>query len=125
MKKPLILIMAIAMTGLFLAAAQAQVNVTGDWTFTMTTPRGERTSDVKFTQDGEKLTVVMTSQRGESKGEGTVKGQDIEWTVTRQTQRGEFSMTYKGKIENENTMSGEVEMGQMGAMAWKATRKAK
>ena len=78
MKKSLILIMALAMTGLFLAAAQAQVNASGDWTFTMSTPRGDRTSDATFVQDGEKLTVTMKGQRGESTGQGTVKGQDIE-----------------------------------------------
>ncbi len=125
MKKSLILIMALAMTGLFLAAAQAQVNVSGDWTFTMSTPRGDRTSDATFAQDGEKLTVTMKGQRGESTGQGTVKGQDIEWTITRETPRGQSTVTYKGKIADENTMSGEAQMGEMGAMQWKAARKPK
>ena len=125
MKKSLILIMALVMTGLAAAAAQAQVNVGGDWTFTMTTPRGERTSDVTFVQDGEKLTVTMKSERGDSSGAGTVKGPDIEWTVTRQTPRGEMTVTYKGKIADDNTMSGEAQMGDFGAMQWKATRKPK
>jgi hypothetical protein len=125
MKRSMILIMAVAMTGLFAAAAQAKVDVSGDWTFTMTTPRGERTSDVTFVQDGETLTVTMKSERGDSTGAGTVKGQDIEWTVTRQTPRGEMTVTYKGKIADENTMSGEAQMGDFGAMAWKAVRKPK
>ena len=125
MKKSLILIMAVAMTGLAATAAQAQVNVGGDWTLTMTTPRGERTNDVTFVQDGETLTVTMKSERGESTGAGTLKGQDIEWTVTRQTPRGEFTVTYKGKIADENTMGGEAQMGDFGAMQWKATRKPK
>jgi hypothetical protein len=125
MKRSMILIMAVAMTGLLVAAAQAQVNVSGDWTFTMTTPRGERTNDVTFVQDGEKLTVTMKSERGDSTGEGTLKGQDIEWTVTRQTPRGEMTVTYKGKIADENTMEGEAQMGDFGTMQWKATRKPK
>ncbi len=124
MKKYAILCLALAMTGLFAAKAQAAVNVSGDWTFTMTTPRGERTMDVTFAQDGEKLTVTMKGQRGETKGEGTVKGDEIQWTITRQTERGEFTMNYKGKIADENTMSGEAE-SQMGTMAWKAARKPK
>jgi hypothetical protein len=125
MKKSLIMIMALAMTGLVLAAAQAQVKVSGEWAFTMTTPRGDRTMDVTFVQEGEKLTVTMKSERGESTGQGTIKGQDIEWTVTRQTPRGEFTINYKGKVTDENTMSGEAVMGDMGSMAWKATRKPK
>jgi hypothetical protein len=125
MKTSLILLMAAAMTGFFLAAAPAQVNVSGEWTFTMTTPRGDRTSDVTFVQDGEKLTVTMKSERGEATGEGTVKGEAIEWTVTRQTPRGEMTVNYKGKIADDSTMEGEAQMGDFGTMAWKAVRKSK
>jgi hypothetical protein len=125
MKKPLILIMVMVMTGLVLSAARAQVNVRGDWTFTMTTPRGDRTSDLTFDQSGERLTVSMKGDFGEGYGEGTLKGQDIEWTITRQTQRGAFAVTYKGKVADGNTMSGEVQMGDMDAGQWQATRKPK
>lgn len=125
MKKCTILVLAIAMTGLLVAAAQKQVNVSGEWTLTMTTPRGERQNDVTFVQESEKLTVTMKSDRGESKGAGTVKGQDIEWTVTRQTPRGEMTTTYKGKIQDDSNMSGEAQMGDFGAMQWKAIKKAK
>lgn len=125
MKKATILIMSLAMSGLSLAAAQAQANVSGDWTFTMSTPRGDRTNDVTFSQDGEKLTVTMKSERGESSGEGTVKGQEIEWTVTRQTPRGEMTVHYTGKVVDANTLEGEARMGDFGAMAWKAVKKPK
>ena len=99
-----------------------EVNVTGDWEMTITTPRGERTQDVHFEQEGEKLTVTMQGRRGEVKGEGTVKGNEIEWTITRPTPRGEFTMTYTGKIEGD-TMSGEVQMGDFGSGEWKAKKK--
>jgi hypothetical protein len=125
MKRSLILIMAAAMTGFFVTAASAQVDVTGDWTFTMTTPRGERTSDVTFAQDGEKLTMTMKSERGDATGEGTVKGEAIEWTVIRQTPRGEMTVNYKGKIVDDKTMEGEAQMGDFGTMQWKATRQPK
>ena len=126
MKKATILIMTLAMTGLFAAAAQAQVSVSGDWTFTMSTPRGDRTSDVTFVQEGEKITVTMKSERGEATGEGTVKEKEIEWTVTRQTPRGEMTVNYKGKVADDgSTMDGEAQMGDFGAMAWKAVRKPK
>lgn len=97
------------------------VDVTGDWEMTLTTPRAERTQDIHFEQDGEKLTVTMQSPRGEVKAEGTVKGNEIEWTVTRSTPRGEFTMTYKGKIEGD-TMSGEAQMGDR-TFEWTAKRK--
>jgi len=100
-----------------------EVNVTGDWEMTFTTPRGdERTRDIHFEQEGEKLTVTMQGRGGEVKGEGTVKGNEIEWTITRSTPRREFTMTYTGKIEGD-TMSGEVQMGDFGSGEWKAKKK--
>jgi len=99
-----------------------EVNVTGDWEMTVTTPRGERTQDINFKQEGEKLTVTMQGRGGEVTGEGTVKGTEIKWTITRSTPRGEFTMTYTGKIEGD-TMSGEVQMGDFGSGEWKAKKK--
>ncbi len=97
-------------------------NVTGDWEMSITTPRGERTRNIHFEQEGEKLTVTMQGRRGEVTAEGTVKGNEIEWTITHSTPRGEFTMTYTGKIEGD-TMSGEVQMGDFGSGEWKAKKK--
>ncbi len=110
----------LVLLAIFLSAQE--VNVTGDWEMTITTPRGERTQDVNFKQEGEKLTVIMHGRRGEVTAEGTVKGNEIEWTITRSTPRGEFTMTYTGKIE-EDMMSGEVQMGDFGSSEWKAKKK--
>jgi len=100
-----------------------EVDVTGDWELTVKTPRGEMTSDVKFVQEGENLTVTMTGPRGdEITGQGTVKGNEIEWSITRSTPRGEMTSTYKGKVEGD-TMTGEVQMGQFGSSEWRAVRK--
>ncbi|MGB4704718.1 MAG: hypothetical protein WBI18_06560 [Candidatus Saccharicenans sp.] len=122
MKKLFAFLLILATSGLL--AVMAQVNVTGEWSFTITTPRGERTSDIKFVQEGEKLTVTMQGMRGgEITAEGTVKGNQIEWSVTRETPQGTFTMTYRGKIEDANTITGEVEMGNFGTATWKAVRK--
>ncbi len=121
MKKITVLLLVLAISGLF--ALASQVNVTGEWSFTITTPRGERTSTIKFVQEGEKLKVTMEGMRGgEITGEGTVKGNDIEWSIVRDTPQGQFTMTYKGKIQDKNTITGEVEMGNFGSATWKATR---
>jgi len=120
-------------------AAFAAVNVTGAWEYTMTTPRGEMKSDISFVQDGEKLTVTMTragrdGNVTETKGEGTVKGNEIMWKVTRAGRDGqEMTTTYKGTIVDDNNMKGTMEGGMMGGMGgenqappeWKAVRKAK
>jgi hypothetical protein len=98
------------------------VNVTGDWEITTQSPRGERTSDIHFEQEGEKLTVTMQLMREEVTAEGTVKGNKIEWSVTRETPRGEFTISYSGTVEGD-TMSGEAQMGDFGTMEWTAKKK--
>lgn len=106
---------------IFLSAQE--VNVTGDWELTTETPRGKMTREVHFEQEGENLIVTMEGREGEEvTGEGTVKGNEIEWTVTRSTPRGEFTMTYTGTVEGD-TMSGEVQMGDRGSIEWTATKK--
>lgn len=120
-KKYAILTFCILVLLAFSLSAQ-EVNVTGDWEMTITTPRGERTRDVHFEQEDEKLTVTMQGRRAEVTAEGTIKGNEIEWTITRSTPRGEFTMNYTGKIEGD-TMSGEVQMGDFGSAEWKAKKK--
>lgn len=124
MRKTYATVLALVVFGLMALSLQAQqTNVTGTWELTTNTPRGEMTSDITFTQEGEKLTVAMKSPRGdEITGTGTVKGDDIEWTITRNTPRGEFTTTYKGKVSG-NTMTGSVEMGNFGSAEWTAKKK--
>jgi hypothetical protein len=55
-------------------------------------------------------------------GEGTVKGQELEWTVTISTPQGDFTLTYKGKVDGE-TMTGEVQAGDFGAFPFTAKKK--
>jgi hypothetical protein len=101
-----------------------QTNVAGEWEMTSEGRQGPRTTNIQIEQDGEKITVTMPGMRGggEVKAEGTIKGNEIEWTVTRSTQRGEFTITYKGKVEGD-TMKGEVQMGDFGSREWTAKKK--
>jgi len=74
------------------------VNVSGVWKITSQTPRGERVSEITFVQEGQKLTVTSKDREGNDiKSEGTIKGQDITWTVKRETPAGEFVITYSGR----------------------------
>jgi len=108
---------------LAISLSAQEVNVTGDWELTITTPRGERTQNIHFEQEGEKLTVTMMGPRGgEITGEGTVRGNKIEWTITRSGRRGEMTIAYTGEIKGD-TMSGEVQMGNRGPFKWTAKRK--
>ena len=117
-------IFALAILLTFLSAQEQEINVTGDWEMQWATPQGwSPASVVKFVQEGEKLKVTMPGFRGEEiPGEGTVKGNKIEWTISFKGPRGEHKVTYKGTVEG-NTMKGKVPWGPRAKIEWKANRK--
>jgi hypothetical protein len=109
---------------LALSLSALYADVTGDWEMTTQGRRGSRTQDMHFEQKGEKVTVTWSNPRSgdEMKAEGTIKGNEIEWTVTRETPRGEFTITYKGTVKGD-TMTGTRQMGEMGSSEWTAKKK--
>ena len=109
-----------ALVALVAVPLAAATDVSGSWTMTATTPRGERTSTLVFVQEGEKLTVTSKSERGESTGAGTITGDAIEWSITRETPMGAMTVTYKGTVAGD-TMAGEAMMRDQ-PMPWKAVR---
>jgi hypothetical protein len=129
MKKASLLLLAVLVAGA-LAVAQQAIDLTGDWTYTMSMgQRGPMEQQMKIVQEGEKLKVTMISQRGEFTGEGTVKEKAVEWKIVRQGRDGqEMTIVYKGEIVDENNLKGTMEGGFGGggqAPEWKAVRKPK
>jgi len=102
-------------------AADEQAKVAGKWEMTSQSPRGTMTSTLTFQQDGEKLKGTMTGPRGgETAFEGTVKGNEISFTVKRQTPNGEFTVEYKGTVSGD-TIKGTTETPR-GQREWTAKR---
>ena len=121
MKPAFVLALSVILLGLAAAVTFAQeVDVTGSWTMTTTSPRGERTATLVFVQEGEQLTVTSRTERGEATGTGTISGSSIQWTIIRETPRGERTVTYRGTVDGD-TMSGELERGG-NPVPWKAAR---
>lgn len=109
-------------TSLTSPVAAAGGDVTGKWDLTTSSPRGERTRAAEFKQEGENLTVTMEGRNGEPlEAKGTVKGSAIEWSVTRETSRGEFTLVYKGTVDGD-AMKGTVQFGDFGSGEWTAKR---
>lgn len=120
MKKTLIF--SALILGLLAFAAYALVDVSGTWEMTTVSQRGENTVDITIVQDGDKITVTMPGRQGdEMTGEGIVDGNKIQWSVTRETQRGEFTLTYEGTVDGD-TMSGTFSMMDR-EMEWTAKKK--
>jgi hypothetical protein len=57
-------------------------------------------------------------------GTGTIKGNELEWTITRTGPQGEMKVTYKAKVEGDK-MTGTSQFGDRPAMEWTAVKKAK
>jgi hypothetical protein len=98
--------------------------VGGVWEMTMQTPQGDMTADATFVQENDKFKFTMPGPQGmEMAGEGTVKGNELEWAVVISGGMGEFTLTYKAKVEGE-TMTGEVQAGDFGAFPFTAKKKS-
>jgi hypothetical protein len=105
------------------AAPAKPIDVAGVWEMTTQSPQGDMTADATFVQDNDKIKFTMSGPGGfDMAGEGTVKGQDLEWTVTISTPQGEFALTYKGKVDGE-TMTGDVQAGDFGTFPFTAKKK--
>jgi len=106
---------------IFATIAQAQnPNAVGSWDITIESPQGPRQSMLIIKQDGDKLTGMMKSPRGERPLDSvTVKGSDITMTMTVNAQGQELVVTYKGKIEKDK-MSGDADFGGFATGAWSA-----
>jgi hypothetical protein len=79
-----------------LAASAFAADVTGKWTGKVETPNGSRDVTYTLKQDGETLTGSVPGRQGAEVpiSEGTVKGDDISFVVT----RGERKINYTGKV---------------------------
>jgi len=105
------------------ATAQSDVNVTGEWAFTVETPQGSGSPTFTFKQEGEKLTGNYKGQFGEAPLTGTVKGGEIKFTIKISAQGQELTITYTGKVETKDSMKGTAVLGEIGEATWTAKRK--
>ena len=88
-------------------AAQAKVDVTGKWAFSVETSAGAGQPTFTFKQDGEKLTGHYTGTFGEADLTGTVKGADISFSFTVDAQGTALKETYTGTVDKD-TMKGKL-----------------
>lgn len=91
-----------AMSALLAASAWA-ADATGKWVGKVETPNGSRDVTFNLKQDGDKLTGSTTGRQGEVPiSDGTVKGEDVAFTVVRNFNGNEFKINYKGKVDAKN-----------------------
>jgi hypothetical protein len=96
MRKVLVTAAAVLVTTMAALAS----DVSGKWTAQVPGRDGQmREQTFTFKAEGEKLTGTVSGMQGDTEiKDGTVKGDDIAFSVVRSTPNGEFKMTYTGKV---------------------------
>jgi len=98
------------------------VDITGAWQLTVESPQGTMVITANFKQDGETLTGTHVSEMGESPLKGTVKGVDVEYTLTIDMGGQQMSIVHKARVDGD-TMKGSADIEGMGTIAFTAKRK--
>jgi uncharacterized protein with FMN-binding domain len=113
----------LAAAGLVMAVilAAEPANVAGQWQFTVQLEIGTGTPVVTFKQDGEKLTGTYEGRYGRSNLEGTIKENQIEFTVSVVAEGTTVSGVFTGTYDADK-MKGDVEWEGAGAGTWIASR---
>ncbi len=97
---------------LVLAAAPVWAgDISGDWNFKVSSPEGEHAAKLSVTQDGNKIKGAFSSDRGQHKVEGTVNGNEIQFTVRFMGGDEAMMIPFNGKLQGDK-MSGEYKAGE-------------
>jgi hypothetical protein len=92
-------------------AGQAKIDLTGTWTFEVTTDAGTGTPTVTLKQEGEKLTGHYSSATlGEADLTGTVKGSEVNFTFTADLGGQQAPVSYKATAESSTAMKGTIDI---------------
>jgi len=83
-------------------AADEPAKVTGSWEMSIESPRGTMTQTLTLQQDGSTLKGTLKGQRGEAPVTGSVTGNKISFTVTRDTPNGSFTIEYSGTVDGDS-----------------------
>jgi hypothetical protein len=123
MKTLIAILVAVAVALVPVAAQDAKkIDITGTWEMTVESPQGQMVITANYKQEGETLTGTHVSEMGEAPLKGTVKGADIEYTITIDMGGQQMSILHKAKVDGD-TITGSAIIGEMGTIAFTAKRK--
>jgi hypothetical protein len=109
----LVILGAMALASAISVASAQSKTVTGTWKLTIESQNGTSNPTVTFKQEGEELTGTYNGRLGEAPLKGTIKGNDIKWTIKVNAQGNELQIDYTGTLDGD-TMKGKAKFGDFG-----------
>ena len=104
-------------------AAPAKIDLTGKWTFTVTTDLGTGTPTVTIKQQGDSISGHYSSQTlGEVDFTGTAKDQKFSFSFKTDVQGTALNVTYAGTIDSADAVKGTVTFAGMGGGSFTGKR---
>jgi hypothetical protein len=100
--------------GTTIGSAQAKVDLTGKWLLSVQTDAGAGNPTFTLKQDGDKLTGHYSGTFGEAEVTGSVKGNDFTIQYSADAQGTKLDITYKGTIENKDSIKGTLSITGVG-----------
>ncbi|MFV1985963.1 MAG: hypothetical protein ACC682_01670 [Gemmatimonadota bacterium] len=94
-------------------AVAQDLDLTGEWVFTVQSPNGSGTRQVTFFQEGEVLTGTIASSQAEGDLEGVLDGDQASFTVVITMSSGVFAIVYDATVTGDE-MEGTVDFGDYG-----------
>ena len=95
--------------------AAAKTDLTGAWSLSLVLEAITATPSLTLKQEGEKLTGEYVSQNyGKFPVTGTVKGNDVAFSVPMNIEGNAITAAYTGTIQPDGSLTGSVDLGQMG-----------
>lgn len=105
---------ALMPAALYAQADKKPVDVTGKWSFTVTSDLGSGTPTVTFQQKGDSLTGRYSSSAlGERDFNGTLKDGKINFGFSAEAGGQAFSMSFSGTLDGKDAMQGSIDFGGM------------
>ncbi len=106
----------------FGAITALAADVSGKWTGTVTTPRGDQQLTFTFKVDGAALTGTITTPRGDTDiTDGKVDGDNISFTQKLSFNGNDITINYSGKVDGDS-IKFTRQMGDRPASEFTATR---
>jgi hypothetical protein len=116
-------VLTIVAAVLFSAISALAADVSGTWAMNVDAPDGAVEATLTLKQDGDKITGTVSSQMGDAPVTGTLKDNDITFTMVMDAGGQNVTIVYTARVAADK-MEGSLDFGGQGEIKFTATKKS-